>query len=347
MQSAANARCAMTLLHRLMEIAGCLEKRSRHAIVTVAVAALLMVFSSLSGEPSRKPWAVDTNLLVNGGFEADEKNPVGWALMGGDTGSHVENGTSMEGRRCYMLKGIEKGWVALSQRVGEGLVAELPPLFRLSAWIKTDGMKGGMGTCAGELSLWFSAEDGKNAGAIPLAEIFQFTEWTHYEKTFRSKDIEKFTNAKYWTVRANLCDQPGTMWIDDVQFKVVEPPMVSLNLESTDLFLNAGGVAAKTSLSQNALEKGASLSLEIIDRDAKPMAGKSQQRSVKLTESDLWRMPVDGLTEGSWRLRARLLDTAGEVVGEDVKSFALWKGPFDSVEGEKWDWRFKFWGIFN
>ncbi len=152
------------------------------------------------------------NLIPGGGFEkAGRHGPEGWSWVDGfGQSTHLDRATKHGGASSLRMSSFEKGNEAGNCRVVRNLKLEPWRQYRMTAWIKTQGVPN-----AYDMKAMPLASGGLALNHMTL-RVKPTQDWTRHQITFNSQDR---TEVKFylgiWSGKA------GTIWVDDLDLRQV------------------------------------------------------------------------------------------------------------------------------
>jgi len=278
--------------------------------------------------------ALAENLIKNGNFEQNYKNKSAkyWAQLGSKGIGHkgVDDVNSKDGKYSYKLSNCpSRKYLAITQSIkGFNKVSDIKKSLKISVWIKTDSITKKPYEGAGEFCFWTHNKGHRNSGSIAIASVRGTTGWTQYTKTITLKDLRRLIGRKQgdkkpftWTLRANLFNQPGSMWIDKVECEWVEEKPLICKLDAPEYTID---------------RKNAFLNITVKDfinnKIKLVITGKSNnklfQKQIVLNKLNTKvEIDISKLKAGTFTLTASLIDKTGKIIIAEKINFKKISGP--------------------
>jgi len=322
----------------------------RHAWQVVCCLITAAAGAAGAGEESPAPpkpqppaaAAAAENLIRNGSFEIvakDKRRAENWGQGGrfqkDDTTWGVDDTTAVDGRYSYRLSGTAGRYLNVAQSIGDNLVSAWTRPLRLSVWVKTKDIAEGPGQYPAMFGIWTHPQKGWNSGTINVARVRGTTAWTRYERVIRREDFAWLgKRAKTedrlpyrWEVRANLTNQPGTMWIDKVELvRVAETPL-AVALDSKAYFADrkTARLTATVRHPDAKPDAGWTLHVRVLDGAGGENCARDQKVAGELVRVEL---PLSPLAPGRYTVAAELRNAENAVVAEAEMELNKVNGPF-------------------
>ncbi len=180
-------------------------------------------------DPLRAYKTVDPakNLVRNGSFE---KNQPKWIDGWGKTNANCNVDKMEKHSGSYSLKigNVTKGYAYLSS--GLGKIADLQHDLLIRGWCKYEGLENTGGSQLPFIGIWTSTKNGRNSYTIPVASLYPGNrEWTRFETVVHVDELKRKVlrypkEKRPYTLafRINVANQPGYVWLDDVEVLPLE-----------------------------------------------------------------------------------------------------------------------------
>lgn len=165
------------------------------------------------------------NLLPNKGFEHVRG---GWAT-GWRRGSNklitLDSKVKRNGKYSVKLSNVPK-YSSLSRSLGR--VENLKTDLLIRGWYKQEKIENLRGHKLPFIGIWCNDIKGRNSYTMPVVSLFPSSrDWTYFETVVELEDLKKrmarHRNAPHtWSFRVMLYNQPGTLWVDDLEIIPLE-----------------------------------------------------------------------------------------------------------------------------
>lgn len=268
-------------------------------------------------------WPAAAQLVENGGFDAlrPDGKPAGWTTLGANV-QHVT--ADSEGGACR-LSGTQGTFAALAQGIrGIKTTGDIKTPLRISVWMRTEGVSSKPDEGEASFSLWFTDNKGRNASALAVAAARGDTPWKQYTRVVTPEELRALSDQTKeedrplaCALRANLCNQPGSMWVDRVECEEVEPPAMSCRLDRGEY--TTGDKYARLLIATAAPWHKATVTI----------SGGSRPFQLDNAGEGSCTLALGGLTPGEHDCEIKVFDTTGKALGASIVKLKISVDPFD------------------
>ncbi len=284
-------------------------------------------------------FAQGNELVKNGSFEDVFPNGSArhWHRLGTttpETSSITESAAPDGGKYSYRLGGVPGKYTAVGQGIkGYTTAAEFKRPIKVSVWMKTEDISTVPSEGEAVVALWGSAK-GRNAGQISIAKARGTTPWTEYSVIITPEQVQAM-EAKLkpenrplsLTLRANIYNQKGMMWIDRVSCVELEEVSLTASLDSTEF---------------STAQKSARLNLESPKAWTKAVvnignAKNPHMRKVEFPRDNsksFYLLDVGGLDSGDYTCTVEISDDSGKSLGRNELKIKIILDPFNLKKQE-------------
>lgn len=192
----------------------------------LAAAAVLFLGMTVQAE--------EENLLQNGGFEVFKGKQIpGFSGINSAHYKYYEQDTKVfhGGKASLRISNVFPGYTSFSQfRLN---VSEFKHPIKISGWIKYENLvtkHEGKRCYLPFIGLWGHTSKGRNSCNVGITDFKAGSrDWFKFEKVFTPQEfaaaaakMQEQDKPSYLMFRINLFNQPGTLWVDDLQISEVE-----------------------------------------------------------------------------------------------------------------------------
>ena len=178
--------------------------------------------------------AEEENLLKGADFEVFKGKYIpGFLRINPSAQKYFEQDTKVfhGGKASLRISNTFPGYVAFNQFKLE--VADFKHPVKISGWIKYENLvlkQDGKRCYLPFIGLWGSTKEGRNSSSVGITDIKPGSrDWFKFEKVFTPEEFAAAAakqpakdKPSYLMFRINFYNQPGTIWVDDLQLTEVE-----------------------------------------------------------------------------------------------------------------------------
>jgi hypothetical protein len=283
------------------------------------------------------PYAVfaqGNELVKNGSFEDVSPNGSAkhWHRLGAinaDTNSVVESAAPDGGKYSYRLGGVPGKYTAVGQGIkGYQTASDFKRPLKISVWMKTEDISSVPSEGEAVVALWGSAK-GRNAGQISIAKARGTTPWTEYSVTVTPEQVQALearlkpeNRPLNLTLRANIYNQKGMMWIDRVSCVELEEASLTASLDSTEF--STAQKSARLSLESPKAWTKATVSIGNVKNP--------HMRKVEFSRDNnksFYLLNVGELEAGDYTCIVEISDDSGKSIGQNELKIKIIPDPFN------------------